>query len=177
MILIYGKVARGARRRKARRCRRSTAVSPAHISSSGVVSRRWRPWRNGLLVRSGVISEMGLAIGDRRIAGTPLLIAASLYQATPVKRACLRSCRSPLSFLMRLCRPGWADAARLGFAHGLYCLGCCAMLMALLFVFGVMNLAWVAALAIFVMVEKLLPVGPPLQHGRRHRRGDRGARS
>ena len=82
-----------------------------------------------------------------------------------MKRACLESCRSPLSFLMRLWRPGWAGAARLGFAHGLYCLGCCALLMTLLFVFGVMNLVWVAALALFVMVEKLLPVGPRFSTG------------
>ena len=65
----------------------------------------------------------------------------------------------------RFCRPGWAGAARLGFAHGLYCLGCCALLMTLLFVFGVMNLVWVAALALFVMVEKLLPVGPRFSTG------------
>ena len=145
----------------AARRRFSAGSYPRHL---GVVSRRWRALAQWLLVRSGVISEMGLAIGDRRIAGI-LLIAAGLYQATPVKRACLESCRSPLSFLMRLWRPGWAGAARLGFAHGLYCLGCCALLMTLLFVFGVMNLVWVAALALFVLVEKLLPVGPRFSAG------------
>ena len=67
-----------------------------------------------------------------------------------------------MSFLMRLWRPSWVGAARLGLAHGLYCLGCCALLMALLFVFGVMNLAWVAALALFVLVEKVLPFGSRL---------------
>ena len=65
-----------------------------------------------------------------------------------------------MSFLMRFWRPGWAGAARLGLTHGLYCLGCCALLMTLLFVFGVMNLVWVAALALFVLAEKVLPVGP-----------------
>jgi predicted metal-binding membrane protein len=64
-----------------------------------------------------------------------------------------------MSFLMRLWRPGWRGAIRLGFVHGLYCLGCCALLMALLFDFGVMNLIWVAAPALFVLAEKILPVG------------------
>ena len=67
-----------------------------------------------------------------------------------------------MSFLMRFWRPGWAGAARLGFTHGTYCLGCCALLMVLLFVFGVMNLVWVAALALFVLAEKVLPVGPSI---------------
>ena len=89
-----------------------------------------------------------------------LLIAAGLYQATPLKRACLQNCRSPMSFLMQFWRPGWAGAARLGLTHGIYCLGCCAFLMTLLFVFGVMNLVWVATLALFVLAEKVLPIGP-----------------
>jgi predicted metal-binding membrane protein len=114
-----------------------------------------------LLVRSGAVSEMNLAFGNQRVCGV-LLIAAGLYQATPLKRACLQNCRSPMSFLMRFWRPGWAGAARLGLTHGTYCLGCCALLMALLFVFGVMNLVWVAALALFVLAEKVLPVGPPV---------------
>ena len=87
-------------------------------------------------------------------------MAAGLYQATPLKRACLQNCRSPMSFLMRFWRPGWAGAARLGLTHGSYCLGCCALLMALLFVFGAMNLVWVAALALFVLAEKVLLIGP-----------------
>ncbi len=115
-------------------------------------------------MRPGAVSELSLAVGDRRIGGA-LLIAAGLYQATPLKRACLDACRSPMSFLMRLWRPGWAGAARLGFAHGIYCLGCCALLMTLLFVFGVMNLIWVAALALFVLIEKLLPAGSRIAAG------------
>jgi predicted metal-binding membrane protein len=110
------------------------------------------------LVNSGAISNMGLAFGDSRVAGA-LLVAAGLYQLTPLKHACLEKCRSPLSFLMRLWRPGLVGAARLGLTHGIYCLGCCAMLMALLFVFGVMNLAWVALLAVAVLIEKAVPGG------------------
>ena len=110
-------------------------------------------------MRSGAVSKSGLAFGDQRVCGA-LLIAAGLYQATPLKRACLQNCRSPMSFLMRFWRPGWAGAARLGLTHGTYCLGCCALLMALLFIFGVMNLVWVAALALLVLAEKVLLAGP-----------------
>ncbi len=112
-----------------------------------------------LLVRSGAVSEMTLAFGNQRIGGA-LLIAAGLYQATPLKRACLDTCRSPMSFLMRFWRPGWTGAVRLGLMHGVSCLGCCAALMALLFVFGVMNLVWVAALTLVVLAEKVFPIGP-----------------
>jgi predicted metal-binding membrane protein len=112
----------------------------------------------GLLIKLGVVSAAALAVGDRRLAGA-LLIAAGLYQVTPLKQACLDRCRSPLSFVMRLWRPGWRGAVRLGVIHGLYCLGCCWMLMALLFVGGVMNLAWVAALALIVLIEKVAPIG------------------
>jgi predicted metal-binding membrane protein len=109
------------------------------------------------LISSGIVSEMALRIGNGRIAGA-LLLLAGLYQMSSVKQACLESCRSPLSFLMRSWRPGIAGALRLGLAHGTYCLGCCWALMLLLFVGGVMSLGWVAALAVLVFVEKLAPV-------------------
>jgi predicted metal-binding membrane protein len=109
-----------------------------------------------LLIATGLVGEMSLAIGDRRVAGA-LLLLAGLYQLTPLKRACLEQCRSPLSFILRLSRPGAAGALRLGAAHGLYCLGCCWALMLLLFVGGVMNLAWIAGLALLVVVEKFAP--------------------
>jgi predicted metal-binding membrane protein len=88
-----------------------------------------------------------------------LLIAAGVFQWTPLKRACLAACRSPLSFLMRGWREGRGAAFVMGLRHGLYCLGCCWALMALLFVAGVMNLLWVAAIAVAVLVEKALPHG------------------
>jgi predicted metal-binding membrane protein len=156
MILLYGKLARGPRAEGASLA--PTAVFAATYLSIWAAFSALAAIAQWLLVRSGAVSELSLAFGDRRVAGA-LLIATGLYQVTPVKRACLDACRSPMSFLMRLWRPGYAGAARLGFAHGTYCLGCCAALMALLFVFGVMNLAWVAVLAIFVLVEKLMPMG------------------
>lgn len=91
--------------------------------------------------------------------GGALFVAAGVYQWTPLKYACLRHCRSPLSFVMRHWRPGAGGALRMGFAHGAFCLGCCGFLMGLLFVGGVMNLAWVAAVTVFVAAEKIAPRG------------------
>jgi predicted metal-binding membrane protein len=90
-----------------------------------------------------------------------VLIAAGLYQWTPLKNACLAYCQSPLTFIMHHggFRREAGAALALGFRHGLYCVGCCWALMALLFVGGVMNLLWIAALAILVLLEKLLPLG------------------
>src|SRR5438046_1326539 len=88
-----------------------------------------------------------------------LLIAAGIFQWTPLKRACLSGCRSPLSFLMSEWREGTSGAFVMGLRHGSYCVGCCWVLMALLFVAGVMNLLWVALIALFVTAEKLAPKG------------------
>src|SRR5207248_1372958 len=88
-----------------------------------------------------------------------LLLVAGVFQWTPLKRACLRGCRSPLSFLMSEWRDGAPGAFVMGLRHGSYCLGCCWMLMALLFVAGVMNLFWVALISLFVMAEKILVRG------------------
>jgi predicted metal-binding membrane protein len=91
--------------------------------------------------------------------GGVLFILAGVYQFTPLKYACLNHCRSPLAFVLNHWIDGWSGALRMGASHGLYCLGCCWVLMALLFAVGVMNLIWVAALAVFVFAEKLLPHG------------------
>jgi predicted metal-binding membrane protein len=88
-----------------------------------------------------------------------LLLGAGAYQLTPLKDACLRQCRSPLSFVMTRWRPGWRGALRMGVEHGAYCLGCCWLLMGLLFVGGVMNLWWVIGIAVYVLLEKVLPAG------------------
>jgi predicted metal-binding membrane protein len=96
---------------------------------------------------------------DSRISISALLIVAGLYQLSPLKSACLRQCRSPAEFLTRHWRAGATGAVRLGVLHGAYCVGCCWMLMALLFVGGVMNFAWIAALTLIVGIEKLVPRG------------------
>ena len=88
-----------------------------------------------------------------------VLITTGLYQLSPLKNICLAHCRTPTSFLSRHWRPRALGALRLGAMHGGYCVGCCWLLMALLFVGGVMNLTWIAALAILVLIEKVLPPG------------------
>lgn len=85
------------------------------------------------------------------------LIAAGIYQLTPLKHACLGKCRNPLQFFLTHWRLGPAGAFRMGLEHGAYCVGCCWVLMLLLFVTGVMNLLWVALIAAFVFVEKVFP--------------------
>jgi predicted metal-binding membrane protein len=91
--------------------------------------------------------------------GAALLIAAGVYQFTPLKNACLRNCRTPAHFLSRYWRTGNLGAFRMGLRLGAYCVGCCWILMGLLFVGGVMNLLWIAAIAIFVLLEKTIPFG------------------
>ena len=93
------------------------------------------------------------------VLGGLLLLAAGLFQWTPLKYACLQHCRSPLSFLMTEWREGHRGALSMGLRHGSYCTGCCWLLMALLFVAGVMNVLWVAILTAFVLIEKVAPRG------------------
>jgi predicted metal-binding membrane protein len=97
---------------------------------------------------------------DNRFAQGAVLIAAGLYQLSPLKSSCVRQCRSPAVFMSRHWRSGRTGAVRLGVIHGVYCLGCCWMLMALLFVGGVMNLLWVVGLTLIVAIEKIAPSGP-----------------
>ena len=110
------------------------------------------------LERAGLVSAMMMGSQSRWLSGA-VLIAAGLYQLSPLKNVCLAHCRTPTSFLSRHWRPHALGALRLGAMHGAYCVGCCWMLMALLFVGGVMNLVWIAALAILVLIEKVLPAG------------------
>ena len=104
------------------------------------------------------VAGPAMAIVDARADGL-LLMAVGIYQLTPLKSACLRQCQSPAAFLSRHWRAGPVGALRLGVIHGAYCVGCCWLLMALLFVGGVMNFAWIAALTLLVGVEKLVPGG------------------
>ncbi len=88
-----------------------------------------------------------------------LFALAGLYQLTPLKQACLVRCRSPIQFLSTYWKQGDVGAVRMGLHHGSYCVGCCWLLMGLLFFGGVMNLLWVAAIAVFVLLEKVVPHG------------------
>ncbi|HSD96612.1 MAG TPA: DUF2182 domain-containing protein [Sulfuricaulis sp.] len=98
-------------------------------------------------------------VGTSPLLGGAVLIAAGIYQWTPAKHACLARCRSPLSFLLNEWRDGTWGALAMGARHGLYCTGCCCLLMLVLFVVGVMNLLWIALLTVFVLLEKTLPRG------------------
>jgi predicted metal-binding membrane protein len=109
------------------------------------------------LERTGILSPM--LVGTNVIFGAVLLLAAGVYQLTPIKHACLRHCRSPLAFLSTHWRRGTRGALRMGLVHGAFCVGCCWFLMGLLFFGGVMNLYWIAGLALFVLFEKTVPAG------------------
>jgi predicted metal-binding membrane protein len=154
MILLYARVA-GQRQA-------APAFSPTFVFVGAYVA----VWIGFSVLAAGmqwVLTEAGLVSDamrfDGRIAGGGLLIAAGLYQLTPLKRICLTHCRSPLEFLISHWRQGYGGALGMGLHHGVYCVGCCWFVMALLFVGGVMNLAWVVAIAAFVLAEKLLPFG------------------
>jgi predicted metal-binding membrane protein len=110
------------------------------------------------LQRAGLISQMMLWSRSALLSAAVLGIAG-IYQLSPLKRACLSKCRSPAQFLAQHMRQGSMGALRMGIDHGAWCVGCCWMLMALLFVGGVMNLVWIAVLALLVLIEKLAPRG------------------
>ncbi len=102
--------------------------------------------------------DMMMALESAWLGGA-LLVAAGVYQLSPLKGACLSKCQSPLFFFARRWRKGALGAWRMGLSHGLYCLGCCWVLMALLFYGGVMEPRWIIGLALFVAAEKLIPAG------------------
>jgi predicted metal-binding membrane protein len=91
--------------------------------------------------------------------GGALLVVAGVYQWTPLKHACLQNCRAPAEFLSRSWQNGTGGAIAMGIHHGIYCVGCCWVLMGLLFVAGVMNLLWVASITALVLIEKIAPGG------------------
>jgi len=100
-----------------------------------------------------------MLISSSKYLGVAIFLAAGIYQLTPLKQACLAHCRSPISFFSSHWRQGDWGALGMGLHHGAYCVGCCWFLMGLLFFGGVMNLLWIAAIAIFVLLEKILPAG------------------
>ena len=152
MILFYGTVTRARSNPSA-----GTAAFAAGYLAVWIAFSLAAVALQFALERSALLSPM-MHTTSAALEGS-MLIAVGLYQWTPLKQACLRRCRSPLEFVMTHWRDGTAGAFIMGTRHGSYCLGCCFMLMLLLFVGGVMNLAWIAGLAAFVLVEKLAPAG------------------
>ena len=156
MTLIYAAVARKAEGQ-------GTVLAPTSTFVSGYVA----VWTLFSLVAT--IAQWGLdraallsptMVATSPALGAALLIAAGAYQLTPLKAACLRHCQSPAHFIAQHWHPGARGAFRMGLEHGAFCLGCCWLLMGLLFVGGVMNLLWIAAIALFVLVEKVVPDAP-----------------
>jgi predicted metal-binding membrane protein len=153
MILTFATVARN--RRRAERPYVPVAVFAAGyvaiwcLFSAVAAVGQWLLHRQALLSPTMVSSSAAL--------GGVLLLAAGLFQFTPLKRTCLARCQTPLQFIMTRWREGWRGAFGMGIEHGTFCAGCCWALMALLFVLGVMNVLWIAALTMLVALEKMLP--------------------
>lgn len=147
---------------RVQRHRRATGqvATPLALFVAGYVLV-WTAWSVGAAtlqwaMQSLLLLSHHLTLESSWLAGA-VLIAAGIYQWTPLKARCLVHCRSPLGFFLARWREGWAGALGMGARHGLYCVGCCSALMALLFVVGVMNMVWVAGLTAYVLAEKLLP--------------------
>jgi predicted metal-binding membrane protein len=159
MILLFAKVSR-------QRTERAGPFTPTGAFVAGYVAV-WTGFSltaTGLqwaLEQAALLSPMMMA-STSPLLGGGLLVLAGLYQWTPLKDVCLRHCRSPLHFLLHGWLRGVGGAFRMGLEHGAYCVGCCWVLMGLLFVAGVMNLLWVAAIAGFVLLEKVAPAGARL---------------
>jgi predicted metal-binding membrane protein len=154
-VLIYAAVARKS-------AAQGTPVAPTGVFVSGYLAvwvgfsalATLAQWG---LDRAGLLSPM--MVSKSSILGASLLIIAGIYQWLPLKDKCLHHCRAPVDFISHHWRTGTLGAFRMGVSHGGYCLGCCWALMALLFVGGVMNLLWIAGITLFVLLEKVLPLG------------------
>jgi len=161
LVLLYARVLRH---------RSANGPSGTYVSSTFLLTGYLAAWLlfslaaatvQGQLEPAGLISEMMLWSRNSILSAAVLLVAGA-YQLSPLKYACLKQCRSPVQFLTQYWRPGRIGAFILGARHGAYCVGCCWLLMALLFVGGVMNLVWIAVLTALVLVEKLVPIGPQI---------------
>lgn len=148
VILLYGRVHRHS----------SDAAPPTAVFLAGYLACWFAVALLAAAVQLAIAEPVAMTL-QSRIWSAALLVAAGLYQLTPLKEACLSRCRTPAQFLSRHYRAGASGAFRLGLLHGGFCVGCCWLLMALLFVGGVMNLVWIAALTLLVAAEKLLPGG------------------
>jgi predicted metal-binding membrane protein len=155
MTLVYAAVARKAERQ-------GSAIAPAFVFVAGYVAV-WMLFSLAATITQWGLERLALLspmlVAKSPLLGGGLLVAAGIYQLTPAKDACLRHCRAPAHFFARHWRPGAAGAFRLGLVHGAFCLGCCWVLMGLLFFGGVMNLLWIAAITLFVLLEKTTAFG------------------
>ena len=155
MTLIYAAVAKKA-------ASQGTSLAPTGIFVTGYVLV-WTAFSAVATLAQWGLDQASLLTPMMASAsptlGAALLIVAGIYQMSPAKNACLDHCRTPAHFISQHWRPGLLGAVTMGTRHGAYCLGCCWALMGLLFFGGVMNLAWIAAITLFVLAEKILPFG------------------
>jgi predicted metal-binding membrane protein len=159
MVLLYAHVVRRAESQgQAMRAPASIAALASGYLTLWILFSVLAVALQWALERNGAMAAMMNARSP--LLSGALLVAAGLYQLTPLKAACLKHCREGPEFIAAHWRPGVLGAWRMGLAHGAYCVGCCAVLMLLLFVGGVMNLVWIAGLTLFVATEKLAPFGP-----------------
>ena len=159
LALLYGRVAEHHRQRDG--------------ASAGIVAVSWLVfgylacWFAFALLAAALQAGLrraelvsGMMLWSRSaLLSAALLVGAGVYQLSPLKQRCLTQCRGPAGFLTRHWRPGRWGALRLGLLHGAWCVGCCGLLMGLLFVGGVMNIVWIALLSLLVLAEKLHPRG------------------
>ena len=159
MVLLYARVYRHAQRHG--------QIESPYVPTASFVAGYLFVWLvfslaatslQWLLESLGLLDAMMMWSSDLVLSGG-LLIAAGTYQFLPLKQACLKHCRSSVDFVSRNWRQGSTGAAAMGIEHGIYCVGCCWPIMALLFVGGIMNVVWIAGLAILVLVEKITPAG------------------
>jgi predicted metal-binding membrane protein len=159
MVLLYARVTRHAQARGTM----PAGPVPTGIFVSGYLFA-WLGFSSAACVAQWALEASGLIDGmmmwstAKGLTGG-LLVAAGLYQLTPLKAACLQHCRAPAEYLSTHWQPRQLGALRMGLVHGAYCVGCCWMLMLLLFAGGIMNLVWIAGLAAVVLAEKILPCG------------------
>lgn len=155
MVLMFSAVAAGKRQR-------GQAFVPVWIFVAGYLIVWTLAGAVAYLAATGldVLASHVMPLMDNasRIGGG-LLVAAGLYQLSPLKHICLAKCRTPMQFLMTSWRDGYGGALRMGVEHGIYCLGCCWLLFVILFPLGMMNIAALALLTVLIFAEKALPVG------------------
>lgn len=163
MILLYARVYRHHDIGASSDGNAASAAAPTAAFAAGYLLV-WLGFSLAATAAQWLLEQVGLVHGmlmwslDRWLTAA-LLLAAGIWQLSPLKDICLRFCRAPASFLSRHYRPGHAGAFRLGVVHGAWCVGCCWALMALLFAGGIMNLVWIAGLTLLVLLEKLAPHG------------------
>lgn len=155
MILLFSRIG-------ATRSARESSSTPVGFFAAGYLAV-WVAFSGVAAVVQWTLHSLAVLSPGMRTASpvvsAAILIAAGAYQWLPVKQSCLRNCRSPLGFFSTSWREGRFGAVNMGLTHGTFCVGCCWMLMALLFVAGVMNLMWIAALSAVVLLEKVFPGG------------------